>query len=228
MTSNEKDLKSKLLNIGPFPVQVWTEILLNLSYFPLLHCASVCTFLKDLINEDSSLSVQMFKTRSSVFVADPGPKERRGWSKKSPHSDPVRLHPAIENFNFMIGEKATDVTLFIKSDAGDPPALHTLALANELATIPAVENIVIELGEMGDMEFVGSVRNAAGIRLIDVCKALEQTTSCLTEMDEERVKNGEEVEISAVEDIFMHRFFEGLTDYSRSGTLFCTSVNRGS
>ncbi|KAJ7583018.1 hypothetical protein C8J56DRAFT_956340 [Mycena floridula] len=224
MVSKEKDLKNKLLNTGIFPVQVWTEILLNLSYFHLLRCSSVCTFLRDLAEKNPLFSVQLFKTRSSVFVADPDP-ETQGWCEKSPGSAPVRLHPALPLFQYLIGSKANEVTLFSPDD--DELELHTLGLANELLTIPAVERIVINLGRSGKMKLVGLVNNREGIRLCDVFTAMEKSVRTLNAMDEAKIKKGKKVEIPAVEEVIGdHRFFAGFTNYSRAQKVLTTAVNR--
>ncbi|KAJ7254685.1 hypothetical protein B0H12DRAFT_552087 [Mycena haematopus] len=103
-------------SIGDFSPELSTRIFLLLSYKSLLCVEAVCAQWKAILTEDPELSVQMFKKLSKVY-AEPGccgpsfgSDARTTRSKAGPKDEPIRLHPALNEASYIIGQDFENTT----------------------------------------------------------------------------------------------------------------------
>ncbi|KAJ7020600.1 hypothetical protein C8F04DRAFT_1196439 [Mycena alexandri] len=114
------------MGVNDFPPELLTSILLNLPYKSLLSLQAVCVQWKAIVVADPALSVRPFKKPSKVYV-EPGLPAGglkayisyglRYEEHTSPESEPVRLHPAIQEASFDIGDDFAEMPLILYDEA---------------------------------------------------------------------------------------------------------------
>ncbi|KAJ7124409.1 hypothetical protein C8R44DRAFT_852276 [Mycena epipterygia] len=128
-----------------FPPELLAKIFLKLSYTSLLSVMTVSAQWHAIVREDPALAVQMFKR-------------------------PSTLHPAVQIASYVMGEPLDCVYFYNDRE------LSSLAIANDFFSIPAVMLVTIVIPRR-----VGSpcglklnVKNAKGVKLVDMFAALER------------------------------------------------------
>ncbi|KAJ7763589.1 hypothetical protein DFH07DRAFT_770770 [Mycena maculata] len=184
-------------------------IFLHLSHKALLSVLAVCFQWNTIIIKDPTLSIQMFKKSTKVYV-EPGCHEQpdRGtadhlgmllnsfnkdpkylrfkltvpqhsersiaatWSRSHDNasvttklrSDPkwtppeaIRLHPAIPEVLYILGNGLEDMCVFIADN-------HTLTITNNLTSIPMVTTVALQVSQ----SFTITVKNSKGVMLLNL------------------------------------------------------------
>ncbi|KAJ6574600.1 hypothetical protein B0H19DRAFT_1254287 [Mycena capillaripes] len=124
----------------------------------------------------------------------------------------IRLHPALPELSYMIGNGLEDVCFFVKEDQVE---LSQLKLANDFISIPAVPSASINVAA-----FHVTVKNSKGITLLDLFSAIAKESTT-------KIKRGKKT-IMKGDLLGDHRFYEGFEMLRRSGHSLSAEVARGS
>ncbi|KAJ7892800.1 hypothetical protein B0H14DRAFT_2685749 [Mycena olivaceomarginata] len=159
------------MSLSDFPPEVLTKIFRLLSYESLLAVQAVCVQWHAIVGDDPELGVHMFKRMSKVYV-EPGSPEPFSQSHKeatlADGTEPVRLHPAVQAASYVFGDPVSSVRFGVGRE--NPPKLVDLSIANDFISIPVVTMLTVN-PMISTLKT--KVKNAKGIRVIDLFNALE-------------------------------------------------------
>ncbi|KAJ7181012.1 hypothetical protein C8R46DRAFT_1211298 [Mycena filopes] len=188
--------------ISEFPPELLSRIFLNLPYKSLLSLQAVCK-------------------PSKVYVEPGLPEPYTG--DYDPKSEPVRLHPAIQEATYTIGEDLSEVPIFLYDEGGVP--LAEMAIANDFILIPAVTTIAINQDDPETAShYHFKAENKDGVRLIDLFKGMDKAA---------HRKIGNAVQYwgqspaTSAELLVDHVYYMGLHDISRKALRISAALHPG-
>ncbi|KAF7356261.1 hypothetical protein MVEN_00957600 [Mycena venus] len=199
------------MSLKEFPTELLTRIFLHLSYKSLLRVEAVCVQWKSIVAKDPELSVQMFKKISQVYV-EPGSNEpsfRFESGCYAAKSEPVRLHPALNQASYYMGNDLESVNFYLGNDNPNWTQLCKLAIASDFISIPVVTMATLVLPDR-IFGFKIKVKNAKGVRLTDVFVAMHKESNV-------PVMTRDYGMMTRAEALGDHRYYEGLQNVARQG-----------
>ncbi|KAF8201086.1 hypothetical protein K438DRAFT_635512 [Mycena galopus ATCC 62051] len=204
------------MSLREFPPELLTRLFLHLSYKSLLRVQAVCVQWNAIVAKDPQLSVQMFKKLSTVYVepgcSKPSFQHESGPGTYAPNSEPVRLHPALNEASYYMGNDLKSVTFYTGSNR-DYPQLFNLAIANDFISIPVVTMVKVAVPRRG-LNTVGGfkfkIKNPKGIKLTDVFAAMHKNSNIRDVLTSEGI-------MARAEALGNHRYYEGFQTVARTG-----------
>ncbi|KAJ7509759.1 hypothetical protein B0H11DRAFT_2184278 [Mycena galericulata] len=201
------------MGLSDFPLELLTKIFLHVSYKSLLSVMAVCVQWNAIVTDDPSLSVQMFRKLSKVYV-EPGCHERmrgrRSDSSAAEGAEPIRLHPAVQKASYVMGADVSSVKFY----TGDRnrPFLDGLAIANDFISIPVVTMVTIQIPDRGfaPNAFKVKVKNSKGVKIIDIFTRLQIESN-------RRIMTERYGVMTRAEFLGDHLHYEGLSAVVRTG-----------
>ncbi|KAJ7623658.1 hypothetical protein FB45DRAFT_1005999 [Roridomyces roridus] len=200
------------------PTELHSLILTYLPYYDLLRVVRVSKQWKTLIENDPVLRVLIFKEASEEYVApckEDEEDEEESSKNDEEEDEPVRMHTALPHITFILGDEASSAHFDLRdendsvstydSESDDQIPLHSMSIYNDLASIPAVHTLHIELDPDVEVE----IKNPEGVTLRDIFTQLE------TEMQTEITTQwGVMTRLDAMSD---HVYYGGFSDVKRQG-----------
>ncbi|KAJ7918647.1 hypothetical protein B0H13DRAFT_283491 [Mycena leptocephala] len=208
--------------LSDFPPELLAKIFLHLSYKSLLCVLAVSVQWNAIVSKDPALSVQMFKRLSTVYV-ETGcnePSFRVSPECYAAASESVRIHPALNEASYVMGERVESVYFFKMSSQ---PQLVALAIANDFISIPVVTmaKLVIPNRIVYPNGFKIKVTNSKGVRVSDVFAAMNKESN--TKVDHPHYGIMTKWEL-----LGDHRHYEGFSEVARTGLGLSASLYLGS
>ncbi|KAJ7464568.1 hypothetical protein FB451DRAFT_441302 [Mycena latifolia] len=199
------------MSLNEFSPELLGKIFLNLPYQSLLSVLAVSVQWNEIVVKDPALSVQMFKRLSKVYV-EPGccePANRRYRDETLEESEPIRLHPALPEISYIMGNDISSVRFYA---ADHDIRLVNLAIANDFISIPVVTMVKIELPDRPGLAhgFKIKVKNSKGVKLIDLFKGMEAESN-------REVMTAEYGVMTKADLLGDHLYYEGLSTVVRTG-----------
>ncbi|KAF7337857.1 RBR-type E3 ubiquitin transferase [Mycena venus] len=205
--------KKKLGLPDDFPPELLGRVLVGLSYQDLLSSLAVSHKWKTIIEHDPALQVEMFKKASEEYV-EPGDGSPGNDHDMVPGSEKIRMHPALSEISFVFKCDPVDDAFLFNYLSKIP--LSASVIANDLATIPAVHTLTIQIKET-TMEQVLSfnveVENDSGVTLTDIFSKLKDVAATQIETLE-----GPMPMACALESECLYSAYNGFGEIKRTGT----------
>ncbi|KAJ7763605.1 hypothetical protein DFH07DRAFT_770781 [Mycena maculata] len=95
-------------------------------------------------------------------------------------AEPIRLHPTANLASYTMGRQASDVYFYV-GNRGDYPKLTKLAISDDFISIPVVTMLTVRIPNRGfnsSNGFQVKVKNAKGVKLIDLFSRLHRESNC--------------------------------------------------